>query len=162
MTKARAPQTAHLRKIIRKATRQSRHNRQPERRTPLQNIHDERPPDPFRDTRTHHWHWLKPSEEAAKHIADTSCLRAPPHISDGGGRSVDMGSITEAVDIEPLCKILTSLASQFRQEGRLYSAFAATAAVALVQTGRQDDINPGLWRHIAYAETATKPTCERP
>lgn len=51
-----------------------------------------------------------------------------------------------------LIQILNSLSSDFTAQNRPYAALAASSAISLIQQGRQDDINAGLWQFITKKE----------
>lgn len=143
MPKARAPQTAHLRKIIRKATsRNARSKKRDEKKDET-----DRTPAIIRDSHAYHWHKVNnehsPSFTSFQYEwAAVSCVNYE-------------GAIEDDNNVNKLCEILNGLAKQFHTDGRIYCSFAATAAIHLVRSGRQDDINPGLWRHINRIETIT-------
>lgn len=51
-----------------------------------------------------------------------------------------------------LCGILGSLCEEFTEQKRPFAALTARIAMRLIMEGRQDDINAGLWAHIARKE----------
>lgn len=152
-SRARAPQTAHLRKLIRKTSHKTRtKNRRENDNT------QEQTPAILRDTHTHHWHQLSSMEPPGNNVL-VSSLQPPPHststmdsVTKRADRADQVAEVSNT-DVDALCQILSKLACRFQEQGRLYCSFAATAAVALVRSGQQDCINAGLWYHINHFQT---------
>lgn len=150
-SKPRAPQTAHLRKAIRKAAqRRPRFNTAELLRQNASTASKAVAPaiNGVRDGVMHYWQSVSSGAKENDRIIQ-ACTQKPPHLlMDEDDRCI------EKVDAHSntLCEILSRLAVRFKLEGRAYCAAAATAAVALVRLDRQDEINPGLWSYINKEE----------
>lgn len=169
-SKPRAPQTAHLRKAIQKASRQLH---RPRRSIKLISSTSASVPSCLTDTTTHYWFAVVPPQ-ASKSVADAKenfidrCARPlPPSFSfwrqnqsddplkkldEANAPCGDVTSTGAKAEVKALCEILEKLTEQFKTDGKPYYAMAASAAVRMVQCGKQDDINPGLWPYIRGAE----------
>lgn len=173
-SKPRAPQTAHLRKAIQKASRQLH---RPRRSTKPISYTSASVPPCLNDTTTHCWFAVVPPKasksvsDAKENFIDRCAQPLPPlfsfwrqnqsddpskKLNDANTSCADVTNSGTKVEVKALCQILEQLGEQFKTDGKPYCAMASAAAVRMVQCGKQDDINPGLWPYIRRAEVKNK------
>ena len=129
---ASAPHTSHLRKRLRRGARKlstavTESDESNVEKNPL-----------LVDTRNHHWLPI-PSDKKNVGFDSKKSVQQDTNKSCGA-------------EDKQLCTILQNLATQFETEKRMYAAIAARSAIRLVEDGRHDDINAGLWQHICREE----------
>lgn len=139
-SRARAPQTAHLRKTILKVAKKHSH-RVPASNKPANLL------DVVRNDVMHHWHDV--ADEKTSYQSTDLFEQPPPHLK------VNIREIVEDERSKRLCGILSQIAAKSKTEGNFYCAAAATAAISMVQIGCQDEINPGLWSKIRHIESSS-------
>lgn len=135
------PQTAHLRKLIRKSSRRT--TRQfPALRTPTTKL----PPPPLRNTPSQSWLSISDNVPCPSTVPASPCSAQPDSLNDD--RDEECNRSPGIDDKSALQQAFNTLASQMERDGRPFAALAARAAASLAREGRQDIVNAGLWKGV--------------
>lgn len=131
----RAPLTAHIRKRLKRGVAKASSSQSTETETEIE-VHPL-----LQNSREHVWVSISSQDDAE---------------GVGNERRKQDQERDESVEDDALCDVLDELSAEFKEQKRMYSAKAASSAIRLLRSGRQDDINPGLWPHIRRKEESRK------
>jgi hypothetical protein len=107
-----------------------------------------------RQPRDSRYVWLRaePEDGGEPAPADAAPPASPARAEQARDDAAEPDEPPPAGEDALLVDALRDVAREFRDARKPYRARAAEHAVALVRDGRADDINPGLWSHVAKWE----------